>query len=225
MGKVSREYCLQTAPKMDTIVPIMGTNRADHNIPFVLFGKARQAVLLMFYTKPDDAYYLRQISRITGIGMGSLQRELKLLTEGGIISRVVRGRHILYQANQACPIFHELKAIIIKTIGVGDVLKTALASLIERIRIAFIYGSFAMGTERAGSDIDVLIVGDLTLEEVVSAFDEAQNTIGREINPVIYPVTEFTNKIINDNHFLNHALGGPVIFLIGDKSELERLAR
>ncbi len=209
---------------MVTIVPTMGTNKSQHNIPFVLFGKARQAVLLMFYTKPEDTYYLRQISRITGIGMGACQRELKLLTEGGIISRVVRGRHILYQANKACPIFHELKAIIIKTIGVGDVLKTALASLIERIRIAFIYGSFATGKERTGSDIDVLIVGDIALEEVVSTFSEAQNTIGREINPVVYPAAEFTHKVINDHHFLQDVIKGPVIFLIGDRSELDRLA-
>jgi len=157
--------------------------------------------------------------------MGALQRELKLLTEGGIISRVVRGRHILYQANQESPIFHELKAIIIKTVGVGDVLKTALDPLIERIRVAFMYGSFATGKERAGSDIDVLIVGDVTLEEVVSAFNEAQNTIGREINPIIYSESEFTNKIVDDHHFLKDVMRGPVVFLIGDKSELERLVR
>jgi predicted nucleotidyltransferase len=174
---------------------------------------------------PDDVYYLRQISRITGIGMGALQRELKLLAEGGIISRVVRGRQVFYQTNRTCAIFDELKSIVIKTVGVGDILKAALTPCVDLINVALIYGSFAAGKEKRGSDIDVLIVGEVSFEKIVSVFDGAQKTLGREINPVVYPVDEFRSKLVNDHHFLAAVVEEPVIFLIGDKSELERLAR
>jgi len=202
----------------------MGTAE-NQNRPFVLFGKARQAVLSLFFMNPDDVYYLRQISRITGIGMGALQRELKLLVEGGIVSRVVRGRQVLYNANKTCAIFDELKSIVIKTVGVGDILKAALTPLVDLINIGLIYGSFAAGKEKRESDIDVLIVGDISFEKVVSVFDEAQKITGREINPVVYPVGEFRSKLVNDHHFLTAVVEEPVIFLIGDKGELERLAR
>jgi predicted nucleotidyltransferase len=202
----------------------MGTE-LNHNRPFVLFGKARQTVLSLFFMNPEDVYYLRQISRITGIGMGALQRELKLLTEGGIINRVVRGRQVLYQVSRTCSIFDELKSIVIKTVGVRDILKAALTPFVDIINVALIYGSFATGKEKRASDIDVLIVGDISFERVVSVFDDAQKITGREINPVVYPVGEFRGKLINDHHFLAAVVEKPVIFLIGDKSELERLAR
>jgi predicted nucleotidyltransferase len=202
----------------------MGTE-LNHNRPFVLFGKARQTVLSLFFMNPEDVYYLRQISRITGIGMGALQRELKLLTEGAIINRVVRGRQVLYQVSRTCSIFDELKSIVIKTVGVRDILKAALTPFVDIINVALIYGSFATGKEKRASDIDVLIVGDISFERVVSVFDDAQKITGREINPVVYPVGEFRGKLINDHHFLAAVVEKPVIFLIGDKSELERLAR
>jgi uncharacterized protein len=222
--EVGTGWRLQTATNKGTIVPTMSTAREQYR-PFVLFGKSRQTVLSLLYVNPDDAYYLRQISRITGIGMGGLQRELKLLAEGGIVSRVVRGHQVFYQADKTSPIFQELKDIIVKTIGLSDLLRAALMPLSDRINIALLYGSFAAGKENRGSDIDILVVGDVAFQEVVSAFADIQNRTGREINPVVYPVDEFSDKLVNGHHFITAVMSEPVIFLIGDKDELERLAR
>jgi predicted nucleotidyltransferase len=216
---------LKYVPKLGTIVPEMSTTTEGSNISSTLFGKTRQAVLALLFMHADDALYLRQLVRITGIGIGALQWELKELTAGGIIKRLVRGRQVYYQVNKECPIFNDLKNIVIKTVGAGDVLRAALTPLIDHIDVAFIYGSFAAGKESQGSDVDVFIVGDVTFDEVVFALNEAQSKIGREVNPSVYPVKEFKTKLAKNHHFLKTVLGRPMIFLIGDKGELERLAQ
>jgi DNA-binding transcriptional ArsR family regulator len=190
-----------------------------------LFSKTRRAVLSLLYSHVDDTYYLRQIVRAAGVGLGAVQRELKQLSDAGIIQRIVRGRQVYYQANPQCPVFIELKALVIKTVGIAGIIQAALTPLADRIRIAAIYGSIARSEEQRGSDVDLLIVGKVTFAEIISSLVEAQKTIGREINPTIYPPAEFRSKVGAGHHFLNSILRGPMFFLIGDKRELARLAK
>ncbi len=157
--------------------------------------------------------------------MGSIQRELKALAEAGIIQAIVRGKLIYYQANPRCPVYTELKGLIVKTAGIGDILKAALATLSDRILVAFIYGSFAGGKERKGSDVDVCLVGLATFSEIVSALSLAQQNLGREINPTVFPPEEFRTKLAAHQHFLMSIIKGPKIFLVGDEDELAKLAR
>ncbi|MBP6974222.1 MAG: nucleotidyltransferase domain-containing protein [Syntrophorhabdus sp.] len=197
----------------------------NNRLSSVLFGKARRGILSLFFSRPEETFYLRQIVQLTGIGLGPIQRELKQLSDAGIIMRKAHGRQVYFQANGECPIFNELKSIVIKTVGIGDALRSALAPIADRISVAFIYGSFADGKGKEESDVDVLIIGDVTFGEVVNAFQEAQNVIGREINPTVYPAGEIRSKIAENKHFLKSVLNGPMIFLIGDKNGLERLAQ
>jgi predicted nucleotidyltransferase len=225
MRPETKQNSLQYVPNKGTIVPDMGTIMGKSGLLSKFFSKTRQSVLSVLYTHVDEAFYLRQLSRMANIKMGALQRELKQLTEAGIIKRAARGHQVYYQANKDCPIFDELKSIVIKTVGIGDVLRKALTPLADRISVAFIYGSFAEGKEREASDVDVLIIGDVAFTLTVQAFQEAQNVIGREINPTVYPVQEIRSKIAENKHFLKSVLNGPMIFLIGDKGELKRLAQ
>ena len=197
----------------------------NNRLSSVLFGKARRGILSLFFSRPEETFYLRQIVQLTVIGLGPIQRELKQLSDAGIIMRKAHGRQVYFQANGECPIFNELKSIVIKTVGIGDALRSALAPIADRISVAFIYGSFADGKGKEESDVDVLIIGDVTFGEVVNAFQEAQNVIGREINPTVYPAGEIRSKIAENKHFLKSVLNGPMIFLIGDKNGLERLAQ
>jgi predicted nucleotidyltransferase len=190
-----------------------------------LFSKTRRAVLSLLYSHVDDTYYLRQIVRAAGVGLGAVQRELKQLSDAGIIQRIVRGHQVYYQANPQCPVFIELKALVIKTVGIAGIIQAALTPLADRIRIAAIYGSIARSEEQRGSDVDLLVVGKVTFAEIISSLVEAQKTIGREINPTIYPPAEFRSKVGAGHHFLNSILRGPMFFLIGDKRELARLAK
>jgi len=203
----------------------MSTLPSTDNLSRTLFSKTRRAVLSLLYSHVDEAFYLRQIARAAGVGLGAVQRELKQLSDAGIIQRVVRGQQVYYQADPRCPVFAELKKLVVKTVGVGAALQAALVPLGDRINVAFIYGSIARSQERQNSDVDVLVVGKVTFGEIVSSLKEAQKTIGREINPTVYPPAEFRSKLAAGHHFLNAVLKEPMLFLIGDKRELARLAK
>jgi len=196
----------------------------NKNLSSILFGKARRAVLSLLYSHSDESFYLRQIVRATGVGLGPVQRELKRLTDAGIIRRSKQGRQTYYQANPDSPVFKELKSLIIKTAGVAETLMSALAPLSDRITIALVYGSIARGEENSRSDVDLLIVGDVSFSEVVKTLRSAQETLGREINPTVYPVAEFRSRVAEEHYFIRNILSGEKIFVIGDGHDLKRLA-
>ncbi|MFC1515786.1 winged helix-turn-helix domain-containing protein [Thermodesulfobacteriota bacterium] len=189
-----------------------------------LFGKARRAVLALLYSHVDESFYLRQIARAAGVGMGAVQREVKKLSDAGIIRRRVSGRQVYYQANPECPVYDELKSLVIKTVAVGDILRSALVPLADHIRVAFLFGSLVRGDERPSSDVDVMVVGDVDFAEVVSVLSGVQETMRREINPIVYPTGEFRSKLSTDHRFLKTVMDGSKIFLIGDEHELAKLA-
>ena len=202
----------------------MGTEGNRGGLSAALFGKTRQAVLGLLFGHVGESFYLRQIVRATGAGQGAVQRELKNLSEAGIIQRTVRGHQTHYEANPDCPLFPELQSLMVKTAGIADVLRNALAPLSEGISLALIYGSVSSGQERPGSDIDLLIVGDVSFANVVSTLAGAQKTLAREVNPTVYPLAEFRRKLAEKHHFLSAVADGPKLFVVGDADEFERLA-
>ncbi|OQC25837.1 MAG: Helix-turn-helix domain protein [Deltaproteobacteria bacterium ADurb.Bin072] len=220
-----REITCVMYPERVHIVPDMSTLSTEDILSTTLFGKTRRAVLSLLFTHPDESFYLRQIKRVAGSGMGSVQRELKALTEAGIIRGTTRGNLTYYQANPDCPVYAELKGLIVKTAGIGDILRAALAPLSERLQAAFIHGSFARGREHKGSDVDLCVIGSVQFAEVVSAVNTAQQSLGREINPTVYPPEEFHARVATKDHFVSALMKGPKIFLVGDVHELARLAQ
>jgi predicted nucleotidyltransferase len=190
-----------------------------------LFGKTRQVVLALLFGRADSAFYTKQILDAVKIGRGTVQRELKNLTETGIIIREVQGRQVYYHANEKCPIFNELKSIVRKTFGVADVIKQSLASSARKIRVAFIFGSVARSADDRRSDIDLMVVGRISFGDVVSLLGPAEEKLSREINPVVYPIAEYKRKVREDHHFVKTVLEEEKIFVIGDEDELRRLAK
>jgi predicted nucleotidyltransferase len=191
----------------------------------VLFGKTRRAVLSLLYGHPTETYYLREIARISGTGLGAAQREMAQLTAAGIVVRRASGRQVYFQANTKAPIFADLRNIVTKTFGVADLLRSALDGLASRIRVAFVYGSVARGQENESSDVDVMVIGAATFSEIVSALAACQEKLGREINPTVYPVQEFRSRLAKGHPFLREVLGQNKLFLIGNQRELSRLAK
>lgn len=202
----------------------MGTQLPDNPIGSALFSKNRRAVLALLYGHPDESYYLRQIVRACGGGVGAVQRELGRLADARIIRRTVRQKQVYFQAHDACPIFEELKGIAVKTAGVADVLRFALAPLADRIAAAFLFGSVARAQQKRGSDVDLAVVGDVGFSEVVAALARPQEQLVREVNPVVYSPDEFRSKIRAGHHFVRSMLEKEKIFLFGGKDELARLA-
>ncbi len=187
-----------------------------------LFSKSRLAILALLYLNADQRFYFRQIVNTTKLGMGAVQREVRLLSESGLVLREREGRQVYYQANRDCPIFEELKAILVKTAGLADVLRDRLAPLVNRCRVAFVFGSFAEGLDNAQSDVDVMVIGNVTFAAVSDALGDLQADLRREVNPTVYNVREFREKI--STPFIASIMRKPKVFLIGDEDELTRLA-
>jgi predicted nucleotidyltransferase len=202
----------------------MGAKEDESILSSALFGKTRQAVLGLLYAHPDESYYMRQIARAVGAGQGAVQRELVRLSKAGILVREPKGVQFFYRANRDCPIFSELHVLTIKTAGIADILRAALASLTERIDVAFIHGSIARGKAGPLSDIDVVLVGKVSFEDVVSALSPTQERLGREVNPSVYSPEEFGRKIRERHPFVSRVMGTPRIMLIGDENDIGRLA-
>ena len=189
-----------------------------------LFGRTRSALLAMLYGRTEEAFYLRQLVRALGSGHGAVQRELALLTEMGLVIRTTQGNQVLYRANSRSPVFAELKRLIAKTVGIHDTLRSSLATLDSKVELAFVYGSVARHEEQANSDVDVMVLGDASFSDVVEALSPAQRTLGREVNPTVFPVAEFRTKVAAGNHFVKKVLSEKKMFVIGTQDELAKLA-
>lgn len=197
---------------------------ATGNLADLLFGAYRRDALALLLLHPEGALHVREIARVTGKAPGTLLRELDRLAQAGILLRKSVGNQVQFQANGACPIYDELRSIVKKTSGVADVLRAALEPLAMNIRSAFVYGSLARGDERAGSDVDVMVVGDAKFADVVLALAPAGEALRRDVNPNVYPPDEFTAKLAAGEPYLGRVMTERKIFLIGGEDDLGQLA-
>ena len=192
------------------------------SIATVLFTRTQRGVLALLFGMPDRSYYTNEIVRSAGLGVGTVQRELEALSACGLVSveRVGNQRH--YQANSASPIFAELRGIVQKTFGVVDVLRQLLAPVASQIEVAFVYGSVAKGTDRADSDIDLMVVSEkLSYMDLMKISLGAQQKLQREVNPTLYKSAEFRRKLGEGNAFLRRVLEQQRLDVIGSSDELQ----
>jgi DNA-binding MarR family transcriptional regulator len=187
----------------------------------LLFGQTRGRVLRLLFGHPDQSFFVRQIARETRVSVGSVQRELEALAEVGLIKRSQSGHQVYYQADRSHPVFAELHSLIAKTVGVFELLGSALAPLADRISLAFVYGSLAHGRreETAQSDVDLMVVGQVSLDEVLAQVAPLESQIGRTINPTNYSTEEFESKLKSGNHFLRSVMRKQKVILIGEEDD------
>ena len=190
----------------------------------VLFGQTRGAVLALLYGQTDKSFYVRQIARHVNASVGAVQRELEKLAEVDLITRTSVGNQVFYQVNQRNPVFAEMRALVNKTVGIFNILRSALEQLAEGITVAFVYGSVARQQEKAESDIDLMIIGHAELDDVLPRLSNAETALGRPVNPTVYSVQEFKKKLDDGNHFLNAVVNGDKVFVIGNEDELRQMA-
>jgi predicted nucleotidyltransferase len=188
-----------------------------------LFSPYRRRVLALLLMRPDERFHVRELGRLTGISAGSLHRELKAMAEAGLLIRSRQGNQVLYQADRACSIFAELAAIFRKTIGLASLLNDALAPLADKIKVAFVFGSMAAGTQRADSDLDICVLGDIELLEVVKALGAVQENLHRDINPVVMSATRYAEQLAKHDRFAERIHDEPKIFVIGVDDEFGKL--
>jgi predicted nucleotidyltransferase len=190
-----------------------------------LFGKTRRSILTLMFGHTEESFHLRKILRLAGVSPGAGQRELQRLSDAGILVRTVKDNQVLFQANPQCPIFVELRTLISKTAGLVDILRNALEPLGSGLKLALVYGSMASGRAITNSDIDLLVVGDISFEDVVRTTTRAQEILRREINPLVMSLSEFKERISQGDHLIDSILTSPVLPVLGDAGEFSRLAQ
>lgn len=188
----------------------------------LISSKTKRQILKQFLSNPEEKYYLRQLSVILKISVGTLHRELNRLEKSGILVSEPLGNLRFFSANKSFPVFQELKQIIFKTEGIKGTLEQVLKE-VKGIKAALIYGSFARQEEKAHSDIDVFLLGDISEDKLITKISELENQFQREINYTIYSLAEFKKKKKAKNSFILEVLRGPKLFLVGTQEELDAI--
>lgn len=184
-----------------------------------LFTTTQQQVLGLLYGQPERSFYLKEVLRLTGMGVATIKRELDRMLAAGILQMTRIGNQHHYQANPQCPIYAELVGIVKKTFGVTGVIRSALEPLVDSIEQAFVFGSVASGKESASSDIDLLVIGTVAFSNVVTALYPVQEALGREVNPKIYRPEEWARMKQADESFTRDVMEKPRMDVIGGENE------
>lgn len=189
-----------------------------------LLGQTRAAVLGTLLLHPEDSLHVHELARRTGASAGSLHRELRALAELGVLIRQEVGRQVHYSANPASPVFAELAGLLRKTAGLADVLRDALAPLGKKVKLAFVFGSVAAGSEGPGSDVDLMVLGSATFADLARALAPLREALGREVNPTAMAPRDFTRKWATGDGFALSVANGPRIWLMGGEDDFAELA-
>jgi len=206
---------------MGRIIPEMGMKRAaprTGGLAGALFTPVQQKVLGLLFGQPERSFGSSELIRRAGSGTGAAHRQLLRLEQAGLV-RVTRiGNQKHYQADRESPVFAELRGLVVKTVGLVEPLRAALAPFARKIAIAFVFGSVAKGTEKAGSDLDLMVVSDeLGYADVYAALQETEEILGRTINPTVWTLAEWRRESRKKDSFARRVASQPRIFVIGDE--------
>ncbi|GAA0411997.1 nucleotidyltransferase domain-containing protein [Massilia aurea] len=189
-----------------------------------LFTKTQQRVLAVLFGQPHRSFYANEIIELAQSGSGAVQRELARLQASHLVTVQKIGNQKHYQANPDAPIYEELRGIVMKTFGVADVLRNALIPLWPLIEVAFIYGSLAKGTEHAGSDVDLMVIGSLPSNvQLLELLLPTHALLGRVVNPTLYTAAEFSQRVQVGKSFIIRVLEQPKVFVKGNEHDISRI--
>ncbi len=187
----------------------------------LLSSRTRAEVLRLLFGLDLVELHVREIARRAGFNIQTVRQELEKLENIGIVSARRSGNRLYFKANMNHPLYPDLHNIVLKTVGLVDLLKKSMEG--HEIIAAFVFGSIAAGTEDASSDIDLMAIGDISLRELSSLLAEVQQALGREINPYPLTATEYKNRLKSEDHFLTSVINTEKLFVIGNQNVLESL--
>jgi uncharacterized protein len=190
-----------------------------------LVSPTRQAILTATFLRPGKSWYLSELAAHIGTRPSSLQRDVNSLVLAGILEKRADGRRAYVKANEESPIFTDIRGLVEKTSGIVPLLSEVVNGLKKKVHWSFIYGSVARGEESAGSDVDLMLIGNVSMLELVTSFRRIEKAVARPINPTIFTENDFARNFASENHFLLTVLRGEKIMLKGSQDELEAFAR
>lgn len=185
-----------------------------------LFSKVQMRVLALLFGQPERGFQGAELIRLAASGVGAVHRELARLALSGLVTVTLLGRQKIYSANKESPVYRELRGLVVKTFGLTQPLKEVLESFSEKISLAFIYGSVARGDDDAGSDVDLMIVGEeLAYPDILAALLPVEQTIGRTVSVNLLNPAEFRSRLMNKESFISRVMSLEKIMLFGAEDE------
>jgi len=189
-----------------------------------LFSKNVGELLKLFYTNPDQKFYIQEIGRILLKKPGIFQRALNNLEQDGILISEYTGNARYFRVNKDYPLYDELKSIIFKTIGIIGSIKKKIQK-IGNIEFCFIYGSYAKSQENFLSDIDLFLIGNIDEDLLVKEIDKLEKSLKRDINYKVFKLPDLKKEIANKNTFIVSVLEDKKIMITGNEKELRNLVK
>ena len=216
---VGFEPVVRHVPQLGIIVPDMGTKAVS--LADALFSRVQQRVLALLFGQPDRRFQSAELIRLAKGGTGAVHRELTRLADAGWLTVTRSGNQKHYQANREAPAFAELHGLVVKTVGVVEPLRRALRPRSKEIHAAFVYGSVAKGTDKAGSDVDVLVISDrLTYPDLLEALQAAETVLARPVNPNVMTLAEWRRKRAVKDSFAARIASQPRLFVAGSEDDI-----
>lgn len=186
-----------------------------------LFTSVQQRVLAALFGHPERSYYAQELIAQLASGTGAVQRELARLEGAGLVTTRRVGRQKHYQANAASPVFEELRGLVLKTSGLADVLREALAPFDRQLDAAFVFGSVARREEGPQSDVDLLVVSDAVgYPELYTALAATEARLGRTVNPTVLGRVELARRLAEQQAFATRVMDGPKLWIVGGPDAL-----
>ncbi|MFP5492767.1 MAG: nucleotidyltransferase domain-containing protein, partial [Bacteriovoracia bacterium] len=183
----------------------------------ILGSSARAELFRLLFDGENRERYLRDLSKDTVVQVSALQKELKHLEALELLMTRIDGNRVYYRANREHPLYLDINSLVEKTVGVVAILKQALVH--PKIQCAFIFGSFARGEERAESDIDIAVVGSITMRTLVELISVPQEKLARPINAKLYSLPDFQSRLRSKHYFLTGILAGEIVPLVGNPND------
>lgn len=188
---------------------------SSNGVANALFSKTLSGILALLFGQPDKSFYTREIIKQVGTGGSQVGKDLDRLTGARLILREPRGNLVFYRANQEAAVYRELVGLVGKSFGIPDQLRRFLEPFASRIRYAGVFGSVARGEQRADSDVDLLLVGDVRLSELAVPLHEAEAALGMRVSPTLMSEDEYRSRRQSGDYFLEKVLAGELIALWG----------
>jgi prevent-host-death family protein len=206
---------------MTTVSSQVTTNSSRTSLAGLFASQALADVLRVLLLHGDASLHQRELARLTGAGLRSVQAETRRLEDMGLVISQVSGNRRSYSVDWSHPAADDLRRFFARSFAVPELLRDALAVFGDDIVAALLYGSMARGEDRASSDVDLLVVGDVDGVRLAAALEEPERLLGRTVNATVYPAGEFAQKRSDGNHFISSVLGGPIVVVAGDMGRLE----
>jgi uncharacterized protein len=194
-----------------------------NSLAHLICSRVRAEIFRALFGIKNGELHLREIERQTGFAIGTVRQDIGKLLQLGLVTSRRDGNRIFYAANERHPLYSEIRSLVLKTVGLTDVLAESLKD--DDIQCIFIFGSIASGTEGAISDIDLMIIGNVGLRKIAGKLAAVGNRLEREINPHVMNAAEFARRIREKDHFVTSLMATPRLFVKGSEDVLKGLGK